>query len=104
MSRNFEQGVARGKGTIRMNYAIAKKKPLPQRSGFAQLFNSGLNQPTVYIHSFVKDSDNENGMSIMLKTVIPMKMTTYYCSLQYISLPLWNINRFTLKLKSVFCT
>ena len=35
---------------------------------------------------------------------ISMKMTTYYCSLQYINLPLWNINRFTLKPESIFYT
>lgn len=38
-------------------YSNYKKTLIPERSGFSQLFVSGLNQPTVYIHSFVIDSE-----------------------------------------------
>ncbi len=38
-------------------------------SGFSQLFDSGFNQSIVYIHSFVKDSDNEKILSIILGTI-----------------------------------
>lgn len=64
MSRNLEQGAARSKGIVRMNHVIAKEKPLLSGSGFSQLFDSGFNQSIVYIHSFVKDSDNENGLFV----------------------------------------
>ena len=64
MSRNFEQGAARGKGIVRNELCHRQEKATSFGSGFSQLFDSGFNQSIVYIHSFVKDSDNENGLFV----------------------------------------
>ena len=56
----------------------ARKKPLLSGSGFSQLFNSGFNQPTVYIHSFVIDSEVVSPKVDLWKYLQIFQITKFY--------------------------